>query len=293
MRLRQHRKRPLLHSDGMSHIAHRPALIAFFTVFLIVTAVRVSSQQRRPSTHQPARHAPVGRQIFTSNCVGCHGLDGTGSQRAPNIVTNPQLQKLSATELFRIISAGVPGTGMPAFQHLGKPAITSLVSYLKDLQGKNHSAPLPGDPKRGEALFFTSAQCSTCHMAAGKGGFIAPDLSSYGQTHAAEKIKSAITNPAERDSIKAMVTAITSSGERYQGMIRNEDNFSLQLQSTDGAFHFLSKAELKAIERGQGSLMPPDYASKLSEAQLNDIASFLLKLGNTSIPADIRAQDGE
>ena len=38
---------------------------------------------------------------------------------------------------------------------------------------------------------------------------------------------------------------------RYQGIIRNEDNFSLQLQSEDGAFHFLSKADLKTIERGQ------------------------------------------
>src|SRR5256714_14546430 len=169
----------------MSPIAHKAALIAFFIVFLIVTAVRVSSQQRRPSTHQPARHAPVGRQIFTANGVGCHGLDGTGSQRAPNIVTNPQLQKLSATELFRIISAGVPGTGMPAFQQLGKPAITSLVTYLKDLQGKYHSAPVPGDPKRGEALFYNCAQCSTCHMAAGQGGVIAPGSSTDGLHSAA------------------------------------------------------------------------------------------------------------
>src|SRR5438045_3856934 len=151
--------------------------IVFMGVFFVGVLVASSQQSRsKPASSTPSMSSSRGKQIFASNCVGCHGLDGTGSQRAPNIVTNPQLQKLSATELFRIISAGVPGTGMPAFQHLGKPAITSLVSYLKDLQGKNHSAPLPGDPKRGEALFFTSAQCSTCHMAAGKGGFIAPDL---------------------------------------------------------------------------------------------------------------------
>ena len=169
---------------------------------------------------------------------------------------------------------------MPAFQHLGKPAITSLVSYLKDLQGKNHSAPLPGDPKRGEALFFTSAQCSTCHMAAGKGGFIAPDLSSYGQTHAAEKIKSAITNPAERDSIKAMVTAITSSGERYQGMIRNEDNFSIQLLDRRGVFHLLRKSELVRLTRDTGSAMPQDYGLRLTaEDTLSGSRSY-------SVPTD-------
>ncbi len=250
-------------------------------------------QQHATSSRQPAHsaHHASGQQLFATTCAACHGLDGMGSERAPNIVTNPQVQKLSAIEMSRVISGGVPGTGMPAFQRLGKPAITSLVAYLKDLQGKNQLAPLPGDPQRGEALFFGSAQCSTCHMAAGRGGFIAPDLSTYGQTHTAEKIKSAITNSAERDSPKAMVTAITSNGERYQGIIRNEDNFSLQLQSTDGAFHFLSKADLRSLDREQDSIMPSDYASRLSTAQLNDIVSYLLNLGQSSVAHPRREDD--
>src|SRR6185312_1093327 len=140
---------------------------------------------------------------------------------------------------------------------------------------KNQTAPLPGDPKAGEALFFGSAQCSSCHMASGRGGFIAPELSTYGQNHSVEQIKSAIVNPAARESIRPLVTATTSNGESYQGIIRNEDNFSLQLQSEDGAFHFLSKADLKTIERGHDSIMPSDYSSRLSAAQLNNIVSYL------------------
>ena len=54
-----------------------------------------------------------------------------------------------------------------------------------------------------------------------------------------------------------MVTATTTNGDSYQGIIRNEDNFSLQLQSEDGAFHFLSKADLKTVERGQDRLCRP------------------------------------
>jgi cytochrome c oxidase cbb3-type subunit 3 len=254
-----------------------------------------NSQQHVPSARQPdhsARHSS-GQQLFATTCAACHGLDGMGSERAPNIVTNPQVQKLSAAEISRIVATGVPGTGMPAFRRLGKPAIASVVAYLRNLQGKNRSAPLPGDPQRGEALFFGSAQCSTCHMTAGKGGFIAPDLTTYSQTHTAEKIKSAITNPADKDSSKALVTAISANGDRYQGIIRNEDNFSLQLQSTDGAFHFLSKADLKTIDRSQGSIMPSDYASTLSEPQVNDIVSYLLTLGKTSAPTGNRRQDDE
>lgn len=252
------------------------------------------SQQHAPSSRTPANSTrqSSAQQLFSTTCAACHGLDGIGSERAPNIITNPQVQKLSTSEMFHVISAGVPGTGMPAFQRLGKRAITSLVAYIKDLQGKNKSAPLPGNSKQGEALFFGSAQCSSCHMAAGRGGFIAPDLTTYGQTHAAGQIKSAITNPAERDSPKAMVTAITANGERYQGIIRNEDNFSLQLQSTDGTFHFLSKADLKTIDRAPASIMP-DYASRLNELQLNDIASYLLTVGQSSRPAAANYHDDE
>jgi cytochrome c oxidase cbb3-type subunit 3 len=233
------------------------------------------------------------RQIFATTCAACHGLDGMGGERAPNIITNPQVQRLSASEMFSVISGGVPGTGMPAFQRLGKPAITSLVVYVKSLQGKNQTARLPGDPKSGEALFFGNAQCSTCHMASGRGGFIAPELTAYGQTHGAEQIKSAIVNPAARNSVKPIVTAATTNGELYHGIIRNEDNFSLQLQSEDGAFHFLSKADLKSIERGQDSIMPSDYSSRLSAAQLNDIVSYLLSLRSTSAAPVARHEDEE
>lgn len=252
-------------------------------LILFAAAIGYSQQpvRKKPASSR-AQNPSSAQQLFSTTCAACHGLDGMGSERAPNIISSPQVQKLSASELFGIISSGVPGTGMPAFERLGKPAITSLVAFVKGLQGKNQTAPLPGDPKNGEALFFGSAQCSTCHMASGRGGFIAPDLSVYGQTHAAEQIKSAIVNPAAGDSVKPLVIATAANGARYQGIIRNEDNFSLQLQSEDGAFHFLSKADLKTIDLGQASIMPSDYASRLSVTQINDIVSYLLNLAHTS-----------
>jgi cytochrome c oxidase cbb3-type subunit III len=263
-------------------IAGKPGLWTAGLLIFFIPLLGVSQQHKQNSSAHSAQRQDA-RQLFATTCAACHGLDGMGSERAPNIITNSQAQKLSASELFTVISDGVPGTGMPPFQRLGKAAITSLVAYVKGLQGKIQSAPLPGNPRSGEALFFGDAQCSTCHMASGRGGFIAPDLSNYGQTHAAGEIKSAITNPATRDSIKPIVTVTSANGDRYQGIIRNEDNFSLQLQSTDGTFHFLSKAELTNIDRGQDSIMP-NYASRLNEAQLNDIVSYLLNLAKTSVP---------
>jgi hypothetical protein len=41
----------------------------------------------------------------------------------------------------------------------------------------------------------------------------------------------------------------TQDGQNYSGRVRSEDNFSLQLQTLDGAFHLFMKSELRSFER--------------------------------------------
>ena len=74
--------------------------------------------------------------------------------------------------------------------------VKAVVAYLRTLQGTKQTVKLPGDPDRGETIFFGNAGCSGCHMIAGKGGYIASDLSGYARTHEVEQIRSAITTPA-------------------------------------------------------------------------------------------------
>lgn len=259
-------------------------------IFICLVAHGQQTTATAPTGHSALRHR--GAQIFASTCAGCHGFDGKGTQRAPNIATNPVVQKLSQKELTEILRNGVPGTGMPPFQSLGAGSIRAVVEYMQSIEDKSGSAPLPGDSKRGEAIFFGKGACSTCHMAAGRGGFIAPELTTYGQTHSAEKIKSAITNPAERETVKSMVSAVTTNGDEYKGIVRNQDNFSLQLQLIDGTFRFLPKTDLKSLQPAP-SIMPADYSSRLTEVELNDIASYLLSLGEAAPRAVTRKHEYE
>ena len=69
---------------------------------------------------------------------------------------------------------------------------------------------------------------------------------------------------------------VTSEGDRLEGVIRNEDNFSIQFQNKNGGFHSFQKSELRSIERIENSLMPTDYRERLSSAELNDLASYLM-----------------
>lgn len=221
--------------------------------------------------------AAQGKKIFTSTCAQCHGLDGKGSERAPNIADRSSVQRLSDEQTFHIVQNGVPGTGMPAFHALQSAQIRAVVAYLRTLQGKGKVIALPGNAGRGKDLFFGKAGCSECHMVAGQGGFIASDLSDYARTRDTAQIKNAIVNPGGNSRPVRLVTATLRNGERFTGRVRNEDNFSLQLQSLDGSFHFLQKSEIEKMEANANTFMPSDYGSKLTEGQLNDVISYLIK----------------
>jgi len=243
---------------------------------LLCTSAFVLSQERSDTRKVGTTANTQGRAVFAANCASCHGLDGLGTQRAPNIITADRAQLLSSQQILRIVSLGIPSAGMPAFRSLGNANLKSVARYLKNLQGNVGLAPLPGNPNRGKQIFSGLGGCSSCHMVAGSGGFIASDLTGYARTHTTDQIRAAITKPEESNSAKRLVTVTSANGRQYKGIVRNEDNFSMQLQGLDGSFYFLSKAELQRIDRGTTSIMPSDYGSKLSPDQLNDLLSYLL-----------------
>jgi cytochrome c oxidase cbb3-type subunit 3 len=256
-------------------------LAAFQVAFCVVTGFLASSQTLRQNLRQ--KDSTPGKQTFASTCASCHGLDGRGGERAPNIADSAKAQRFSDAQIAHVIENGIPGTGMPAFHSLESTKIKAVVTYLRTLQGTKKPVKLPGDPERGQTIFLGKAGCSNCHMAAGQGGFIASDLSGYARTHNLDEIRSAIVSPDPSGDRQArLVTAILRGGEKYVGRIRNEDNFSLQLQTMDGTFQLIAKSNLDGLEYNSQTLMPPDYASTLRRDELNDVVSYLMRVANAS-----------
>jgi putative heme-binding domain-containing protein len=229
--------------------------------------------------------ASPGQRTFNSTCAGCHGLDGRGGDKGVNIAGSVKIQHLSDAQVSDIISNGVPGTGMPAFHQLSARQIGALVSYVGILQGKGEARTLPGDPTRGKEIFFGKAECSTCHMISGDGGFLGPDLSAYGSARPAKAIRDEIVRPARIESAGYRSAVLTTrDGDRLEGVIRNEDNFSIQLQTKDGSFHFFQKSDLQSVQPLGQSLMPTNYGQKLTPDELKDLVSYLMN-GATAAPA--------
>jgi putative heme-binding domain-containing protein len=256
-------------------------VIAYLCILLALgTSGALVAQDK--SSAKPAGESQGG-VLFASNCAACHGADGRGGEHAPDIATASDVQRLTDKNLTDIVKNGITGTGMPGFGEVGHDQILALVRYLRTLQGKNSLVTLPGNPTQGEALFFGKAQCSECHMARGKGGFIASDLSYSDSNTSADRLRQVILDPV--NSLPAQqkaVTVITTDGQKYIGALRAQDNFSISIQTMDGAFHYFPKSQLTSLDIGARSLMPDNYRSRLSDAEVNDLVSYLIRIGSLS-----------
>jgi len=239
--------------------------------FLLLNIGNVPAQPEESEARAPI--TLTAKRAFAARCASCHGLDGRGGERGPNIATSPRIQRLSDGALTRVISDGRPSAGMPAFRLAGKAEIQTLVAYLRILQGNSKMLSLVGNSQRGRAIFFGKADCGSCHMVAGEGGFLGSDLSSFAQSLSPTAIRRTITNPTPARGRVALAT--TSDGQTFKGLVRNEDNFSVQLQSEDGSFHLLLKSELQKMEYQLQPLMPTNYAERLSRQELDDLVGYL------------------
>lgn len=249
-------------------------------------AVSFSTAQPRPQLQSAKPELDQGRRNFVTNCASCHGLDGRGGEHAPDIATNPDVQQLPDAKLFEIIEDGIPEGGMPSFISLGKTGIQDVLAYLRFLQGIRPAHAVPGNAANGRVLFFGKGGCSKCHMIKGQGGFLGPDLSNYAASHSPEQIRDAIVDPNKNLSPQGEgVTVMTRGGRKYTGIARNEDDFSLQLQTPDGVFHLFMKSNLVSVRHTGRSLMPSDYGAELSPQQLDDLVNFLLEAGESTPPA--------
>jgi len=177
------------------------AALAWAAILITASAtVLAQNSGKHAKTVRPdSERVAEASKIFAATCAGCHGLDGRGGERGPNIASRQEVQRRSDDDLQRTVRNGISETGMPNFAFLGNAKIEALVSYLRVLQGKSAPEPIPGNSQQGESLFFGRAQCSNCHTLSGKGGFIGADLTGFAEGLSPREIRQAILNP-ERET---------------------------------------------------------------------------------------------
>lgn len=86
-----------------------------------------------------------GKEIFTKNCVTCHGVDGGGIV-GPNLTDDFWIQGGGIKNIFKTIKYGVPAKGMISWQtQLDPKKMQAVASYIISLHGTK-----PANPKAPE-----------------------------------------------------------------------------------------------------------------------------------------------
>ena len=254
-----------------------------------------AAQDRNPFSGNPEA-AKAGASEFRINCALCHGLGARGGGRGPDLTRAQKKHVHNDAGMFQIISNGIPGTAMPANGTNGQGVgmtdeeIWQIITYIRSLEVKASAKPL-GDAVLGKQLFYGDGNCSLCHMVAGKGGRLGPDLSGVGGARTREAIIDSVRHPSHHlawgltESTKEFpqeyetVTVITADGTAIKGVALNEDSFSVQLMDANEQIHLLEKDKLRSFGKSRESMMPPYDPSLLSDKDLEDIVSYLISVG--------------
>jgi hypothetical protein len=69
---------------------------------------------------------------------------------------------------------------------------------------------------------------------------------------------------------------VDSAGRKFQGVILNEDNFTLQMIDTREQLHLFEKDKLRSLDKTRESLMPAYDQKMLPEKDLQDLIAYLL-----------------
>jgi len=114
----------------------------------LCAVVRTPAQDNTPRDRDPTWMAPAhdavkpnplasrpeaeagGRKLFQQRCSTCHGNDGRGTSKAPDL-TQADVQAQSDGELFWKISSGNSRAGMPAFSFFPEAQRWQLVLHLR------------------------------------------------------------------------------------------------------------------------------------------------------------------
>jgi cytochrome c oxidase cbb3-type subunit III len=268
-------------------------LLASFAIVARTTAF--AAGDRNPYAGDP-KAAKAGEYEFRINCALCHGLGAHGGGRGPDLTRAQKKHTHNDTEMFQVISNGIPGTVMPANGTNGQGVgmtdeeIWQIITYIRSVEVKA-PANAAGNAAHGKQLFYGDANCSLCHAVEGKGGRVGPDLTSVGGSRTRDAIIDSVRNPSRRlawgltESSKEFpqeyetITVVTADGKEIKGVALNEDNFSVQMMDASEQIYLLDKDKLRSFKKSRESLMPVYNPELLSDGDLEDIVAFLVSVG--------------
>lgn len=141
---------------------------------------------------------------------------------------------------------------------------------------------LPGDPAKGEELFFnpeSNAACAKCHKVKDKGGDVGPELTGVAGTRDLPFIIESILDPSKVIASGYEPVLIITKEDRYiTGIVKGEDDAGIRVADSQGKVLTVRKDEIKQKVFETISLMPGDFKELLTVEEFHNLLAFLQTL---------------
>ena len=110
-------------------------------------------------------------------------------------------------------------------------------------------------------------------------GQLGPDLSRVGSGRSRAVLTKKLRGP--NDNIRTgfePVTLVTRDGQQIRGVVKNEDEFSIQVMDMRQRVQGFVKANLSDVTMEKQSVMPVYGPDQLNDSELQDVLRFLATL---------------
>ena len=262
-----------------SHLAGLASSLALLVVVAAAALQPAAAQRVERNPFSSAEDLAEGRRLYSRNCANCHGPEGA-SGRGARLATKRHKHGDSDSEMFRNILDGIAGTEMPGLW-LDEDAVWRILLFVRTLEPETERVcrPAEGDARRGRELFVKKGHCSSCHTVGMGGGRLGPDLSDAGMKYTREQIREAVLDPTGTIAAgRRGVKVVSRAGDAHEGILLNEDAYSLHMMGRDEQIRSFAKEDLASFERLDQSLMPA-YGDLFSAADLDNLTAYLCTLG--------------
>lgn len=138
----------------------RTDILIFFCFTMIIVGFAAQMSLEKPSVE-------MGREIYNENCAVCHGEagDGSGTSGAFDFTDHEQMITKNSSYFFEKITAGIPGTAMPAFNGISIDNRWNVIAYSWTFWANQ--------PDTGKGKNIFEKNCALCHGLTGDGSGLA------------------------------------------------------------------------------------------------------------------------
>ncbi|MEO7298094.1 MAG: c-type cytochrome, partial [Verrucomicrobiota bacterium] len=197
------------------------------------------------------------------------------------------------TNLLQSLLSGIESSNVPPWtvnperrnnlmKHKDESIRNRAVALFKDLQAgdrmkvyEEYKSVLTLTPNatNGHAVFART--CTSCHVVAGEGKMVGPDLTGIRNQPADVLLLHIIVPEYEITPIYATYNVETKDGQSFTGLLAAETTASVTLRQALGIEQVIPRSNIDSISSSRLSLMPQELEKTMSKQDLADLVGFL------------------